>query len=50
MGIIAKAFYKYGLWSARKPITSIFIGLIFIMIGSIGFINSQTTVRFTSNF
>lgn len=40
MGIIGKAFYNYGLWSARKPVTAIFIGIVFIMIGSIGFINS----------
>lgn len=39
MGIIGKAFYSYGLWAARKPVTSIFIGLMFIMVGSIGFIN-----------
>lgn len=40
MGFVGKAFYHYGLWSARKPITSIFIGIIFITVGSIGFINS----------
>jgi hypothetical protein len=44
MGIIGKAFYNYGLWSARKPVTSIFIGIIVILIGTIGFINKQTTV------
>jgi hypothetical protein len=44
MGFIGKVFYKYGLWAARNPFSAIFMGITVIMIGSLGFINSQTTV------
>jgi hypothetical protein len=44
MGYLANGFYKWGLWSASRPFTSIFIGAMVIMIGTVGFLNSQTTV------
>jgi hypothetical protein len=45
MGYLADGFYKYGLWAATRPLTAIFIGVVFVVIGFVGFINSQTTVR-----
>ena len=44
MGYLGKVFYTYGLWSAKKPFSAIFIGVVLIMIGSIGFLNMQATV------
>lgn len=44
MGLLSKLFYKTGKSSATRPWTSIFIGLVIVAVGSIGFINSQTTV------
>jgi hypothetical protein len=44
MGYLANGFYKWGLWSASRPFTAIFIGAIVVTIGTVGFINSQTTV------
>jgi hypothetical protein len=44
MGYLANAFYKWGLWSASRPFTAIFIVAIVVSIGTVGFINSQTTV------
>lgn len=44
MGYLAEGFYKWGLWSARRPLTSILMGVVVIIIGFCGFLNSQTTV------
>jgi hypothetical protein len=43
MGYIGEFFYHYGLWSAKRPLISILIGTLFVIIGFCGFINSQTT-------
>ena len=43
MGLLGKMFYHTGKASATRPVTSIFIGLIIVAIGSIGFINFQST-------
>ena len=39
MGFLANIFYTTGKASATRPITSIFIGIIIILIGSIGYVN-----------
>jgi fumarate reductase subunit D len=44
MGFIAEGFFKWGLWSAKRPYTAIFMGVVLIIIGFTGFINTQTTV------
>ena len=44
MGLLGKIFYSTGKASATRPWTSIFIGLIIIAVGSLGFINFQSTV------
>ena len=44
MGLLGKLFYKTGKASATRPLTSIFIGLVFTCIGSLGFINFRSTV------
>ena len=44
MGLIGKIFYKTGKASATRPWTSIFIGLVIVAIGCIGFVNWQSTV------
>lgn len=44
MGLLGKIFYKTGKASATRPWTSIFIGLVIVCIGSLGFINFQSTV------
>lgn len=44
MGFIGKVFAKQGALSARYPCTSIFIGLILVAFGSLGFVNYQSTV------
>jgi len=43
MGYVSELFYKWGYWSASRPLTSIFIGLTIVILGMTGFINSQTT-------
>ena len=43
MGLLAKAFYNTGKWSASRPWASIFMGLIIVAIGSLGFVNFQST-------
>ena len=48
MGYLAQGFYKWGLWSASRPFASIFIGILVVTIGTVGFLNSQTTVRQTT--
>jgi len=40
MGYLANGFYKWGLWTATRPYTAIFIGAIVVTIGTVGFINS----------
>ena len=44
MGFLGKMFYHTGRASGRRPVTSIFIGIVIIAIGAIGFINFQSTV------
>lgn len=44
MSVIANIFYHTGKASARRPVTSIFIGLILTLIGCLGFINYRATV------
>ena len=44
MGFVSNVFYHTGKASARRPWTSIFIGLIIVCIGSLGFYNFQSTV------
>lgn len=44
MGYIAEGFYHWGLWSAKRPLISILIGVCLVIIGFCGFINGQTTV------
>ena len=39
MSFISNTFYHTGKASARRPITSIFIGLIITLIGCLGFVN-----------
>ena len=39
MGLLGKVFYQTGKASATRPWTSIFIGCILVLIGSLGFIN-----------
>jgi len=46
MGFLGKVFYKTGKASASRPWTSIFIGLVIVAIGTLGFINFQSTVSF----
>ena len=43
MGYLSRIFYHTGKASANRPWTSIFIGMVIIMVGSIGFINYQKT-------
>lgn len=43
MGLIRNLFYHTGKASATRPWTSIFIGLIIVCIGSMGFYNFQST-------
>jgi len=50
MGLLGKIFYTTGKASARRPWTSIFIGLVIVAIGSLGFINWQSTVSFRPFF
>jgi len=50
MGLLGKIFYTTGKASARRPWTSIFIGLVIVAIGSLGFINWQSTVSFSTLF
>ncbi len=45
MGYLAEAFFKWGLWTAKRPLTAILIGVVVCIIGFTGFINQQTTVR-----
>ncbi len=49
MGVLGNIFYTTGKASATRPWTSIFIGLVITMIGSIGFLNFQSTVSDHSN-
>ena len=44
MGLLGKIFYTTGKASATRPWTSIFIGLVIVAIGSIGFVNFRSTV------
>lgn len=44
MGFLGKVFYSTGKASATRPWTSIFIGVIIVLVGSLGFINFQSTV------
>ncbi len=44
MGLLGNIFYTTGKASATRPWTSIFIGLVITMIGSVGFLNFQSTV------
>jgi hypothetical protein len=39
MGYLAEGFYRWGLWSARRPLTSILIGVVIVIVGFVGFIN-----------
>jgi hypothetical protein len=39
MGYIAQGFYNWGLWSAKRPLVSILIGVVFTIVGFCGFIN-----------
>jgi hypothetical protein len=39
MGFVGKLFAKQGELSASNPCTSIFLGLIIVAIGCVGFIN-----------
>ena len=50
MGLLGKMFYHTGRASATRPVTSIFIGIVIIAIGSIGFINFQSTVSISTSF
>jgi len=43
MGYIAEGFFKWGLWSAKRPLTAILMGVVVVIIGFTGFINQQTT-------
>jgi len=45
MSFVAQVFYHTGKASATRPVTSIFIGLIITMIGTLGFINWQSTAN-----
>jgi hypothetical protein len=49
MGFIGKLFAKQGELSATHPCTSIFLGVICILIGVFGFINFQSTVSLPSH-
>jgi len=49
MGLLGNIFYTTGKASATRPWTSIFIGLVITMIGSIGFINFRSTVSTLSH-
>ena len=40
MGFVADVFFKYGMWSAKRPLTAILIGVTFVIVGFCGFINS----------
>ena len=44
MGFLSKIFYHTGKASATRPITSIFVGLVLVLVGAIGFVNFQSTV------
>ena len=44
MGLLGKIFYKTGKASAMRPWTSIFVGLIIVAVGTLGFINFRSTV------
>ena len=46
MGSLRNCFYVTGKASARRPWTSIWIGIIIVAIGSLGFINMQSTVSY----
>jgi hypothetical protein len=50
MGYLANGFYRWGLFSASRPFTAIFIGAIVVALGTVGFINSQTTVSLSNSF
>ena len=39
MALIGKLFYRTGKASATRPYTSIFIGMVIVLIGSLGFLN-----------
>ena len=43
MGLVEDLFYKIGKTAAFRPYSSICIGLIIIAVGSIGFINYEST-------
>ena len=49
MGLLGKIFYSTGKASATRPWTSIFIGLVIACIGSLGFLNMQSTVSASSS-
>lgn len=40
MGYVSGLFYKWGYWSASRPLTAIFMGLTIVILGMTGFINS----------
>ena len=50
MGCLAKTFYHTGKWTASRPFTAIFIGIISVMIGAFGFVNFSATVSNTIDF
>lgn len=50
MGYVGDIFFKWGFWAAGRPLVSIFIGLVIVIIGTTGFINSQTTVSICHDF
>lgn|ERR1719223_1099618 len=45
MSFIADVFYVTGKASARRPWTSIFIGIMIAMVGCLGFFNAQSTAN-----
>ena len=49
MGFLGKVFYNTGKSSATRPVTSICIGIIIVLVGAIGFINFQSTVSLATS-
>jgi hypothetical protein len=44
MGLLNKAFFNVGYWSASNPCTSCFFALMFTLVCTLGFINFSLTV------
>ena len=50
MGILNKAFFKIGYFSASNPGTACFCSFMLTLVCSLGFINYKLTVSYSASF